>query len=111
MRFYEFAPAPKPVLKISQNQANAVPTAMPGNAAPTPTAVEPTKVYPRAWQHEWIEKYLAARIARDAQTVQPTELDVVKAYMRFADARRQADHEYADQKRIRRSAVAGRERR
>ena len=37
-------------------------------------------MYPRAWQHEWIQRYLAAKIAKDAQTVQPTELDIAKAY-------------------------------
>ena len=97
MRFYEFAPVAKPVLKISQPQANTPPTPLPGNTPPTPTAAEPTRVYPRAWQHEWIQRYLAAKIAKDAQTVQPTELDIAKAYLRYGEARRQADMQYAKQ--------------
>ena len=35
MRFYEFAPVAKPVLKISQPQANTPPTPLPGNATHT----------------------------------------------------------------------------
>ena len=97
MRFYEFAPVAKPVLKISQPQANTPPTPFPGNTTPTPTAAEPTRVYPRAWQHEWIQRYLAAKIAKDAQTIQPTELDIAKAYLRYGEARRQADMQYAQQ--------------
>jgi hypothetical protein len=97
MRFYEFAPVAKPVLKISQPQANTPPTPLPGNTPPTPTAAEPTRVYPRAWQHEWIQRYLAAKIAKDAQTVQPTELDIAKAYLRYGEARRQVDMQYAQQ--------------
>jgi len=95
MRFYEFAPAAKPVLKISQHQANTPATPFPGNTLPTPTPNEATLVYPGAWQREWLQKYLAAQIAKDAQTIKPTELDIVKAYMRFADARRKADANYA----------------
>ena len=30
-------------------------------------------MYPKQWQHEWVQKYLAARMARAAQTVKPTE--------------------------------------
>jgi hypothetical protein len=97
MCFYEFVPVAKPVLKISQPQANTPSTPLPGNTPPTPTAAEPTRVYPRAWQHEWIQRYLAAKIAKDAQTVQPTELDIAKAYLRYGEARRQADMQYAQQ--------------
>ena len=102
MRFYEFAPQPnRPVLKISQQpqpQAatiqNAKPTAFPSNTAPTPTAPEPIKVYPQAWQHEWIQKQLAAQIAKKAQTVKPTEDDLAIANMRYAEAQRAADEAY-----------------
>ena len=101
MRFYEFAPQPRPVLKISQQQAtkqaeiqaNKPPTPFPTNAQPTPTP-QSVKVYPEQWQHEWVQKYLAAQMARDAQTVKPTEIDIVKAQMMQADAQRQADQDY-----------------
>ena len=33
-------------------------------------------------------------MAQDAQTVQPTELDIIKAMMRYADVQRQADRDY-----------------
>ncbi len=94
MRFYEFAPIAKPVLKVSQPQANTPASPLPGNTTPTPTAGEPTKIYPREWQHEWVQRYLAAKMAKDAQTVKPTELDMVKAQMMYADAQRQADQAY-----------------
>ena len=101
MRFYEFAPQPRPVLKISQQQqakqaelqANTPPTPFPTNTQPTP-APQSVKVYPKKWQHEWVQKYLAAQMARDAQTVKPTEIDIVKAQMMQADAQRQADQDY-----------------
>jgi hypothetical protein len=41
-----------------------------------------------------VQKYLAAKIARNAQTVKPTELDMVRAQMRYADAKRKADQDY-----------------
>jgi len=44
-----------------------------------------------------VQKYLAARMARAAQTVQPTEMDIIKAQMRFTNAQRQADQAYAEQ--------------
>jgi hypothetical protein len=102
MRFYEFAPQPnRPVLKISQQvqpqsatSANTTPTAFPRNTAPTPQAAEPIKVYPQAWQHEWIQKKLAADIAKSAQTVEPTEDDIAIANMRYAEAQRAADDAY-----------------
>lgn len=52
MRFYEFAPAAKPVLKISQPQANTPATPWPANTTATPTVPEPVKVHPRNWQHD-----------------------------------------------------------
>ena len=103
MRFYEFAPQPnRPVLKISQQaqqqaatSPNTIPTAFPSNTSPTSTAPESIKVYPRAWQHEWIQKKLAADIAKSAQTVKPTEDDIVIANMKYAEAQRAADESYS----------------
>jgi len=118
MRFFEFAPVAQPVLKISQQQLaqqrlvqagvtndteapSAVPTSSASAQASTNSATQPpappkptVKVYPRAWQHQWLQKYLAANMARDAQTVKPTEMDIIKAQMRFADVQRQADRDY-----------------
>ncbi len=101
MRFYEFATAARPVLKISQqqqanqatNQSNTTPTPFPANKQPTPAPAS-INVYPEEWQHKWVQKYLAAKIARSAQTVKPTELDMVRAQMRYADAKRKADQDY-----------------
>ena len=98
MRFYEFAPAAKPVLKISQPQANTPATPWPKNTPVTPVAPEPVQVHSREWQHDWMEQYLAAQMAKDAQTVKPTEMDIVRAYMRFSDARRKAEQNYQKQR-------------
>lgn len=49
---------------------------------------------PRAWQHKWIQKKLAADIAKSAQTVEPTEGDIAIANMRYAEAQRAADDAY-----------------
>jgi hypothetical protein len=103
MRFYEFAQQPRPILKISQQQqakqaeiqSNAPPTTLPTNHQPTP-ATQSVKVYPKQWQHEWVQKYLAAQMARDAQTVKPSEIEIVKAQMMQADAQRKADQDYED---------------
>lgn len=121
MRFFEFAPVAQPVLKISQQQVaqqrlvqagvtakSKIPSTLPSlpalaasagastnSATQPPAPPKPTvKVYPRAWQHQWLQKYLAANMARDAQTVKPTEMDIIKAQMRFADVQRQADRDY-----------------
>ncbi len=101
MRFYEFAQPNRPVLKISQQAqpqatttANTPPTAFLLNAVPTPVAPESIKVYPRAYQHERIQNKLAADIAKSAQTVKPTEDDIVIANMRHAEAQRAADEAY-----------------
>ena len=101
MRFREFAPQPRPILKISQQQqarqaeiqSNTPPTPFPPNQRPTPASAS-VKVYPKQWQHEWVQKYLAAQMARDAQTVKPTEIDIVKAQWMQRDAQRQADQDY-----------------
>jgi hypothetical protein len=103
MRFREFAPPPRPVLKISHQQrarqaevqANTPHTSFPTNQQPTaaPTSV---KVYPKQWQHEWVQKYLAAQMARAAQTVTPTEIDIIRAQVQYANAQRRADQAYAE---------------
>jgi hypothetical protein len=96
MRFYEFSQSNLPVLKISkQATTNTTPTPFPRNTAPTPQAAEPVKVFPRAWQHEWIQKKLAADIAKSEQTVKASEDDIVIANMRYAHAQRAADEAYA----------------
>jgi hypothetical protein len=103
MRFHEFAPKPRPVLKISQQQqakqaeiqANTPPTPFPTNQQPTP-APQSVKVYPRQWQHEWVQKYLAAKMARAAQTIEPTEIDIIRAQMQYTNAQRRADQAYAE---------------
>ncbi len=103
MRFYEFAPEARPVLKISQQQqanqaaaqSNTPPTPFPTNKQPT-LAPASINVYPEEWQHEWVQKYLAAKIARSAQTVKTTEEDMVKAQMMYADAKRKADQDYIE---------------
>lgn len=100
MRFYEFAPA-KPILKISQQQqarqtellSNTPPTPWPQNTQPTP-APRSVKVYPDQWQHQWVQKYLAAKIAQNAQTVQPSDEDITKAFMLSTEAQRKADQDY-----------------
>ena len=100
MRFYEFAPA-KPILKISQQQqarqtellSNTPPTPWPQNTQPTP-APRSIKVYPDQWQHQWVQKYLAAKIAKNAQTVQPSDEDITKAFMLSSEAQRKADQYY-----------------
>jgi len=102
MRFYEFATAARPILKISQqqanqaaNQSNTPPTPFPANNQPTPAPAS-INVYPEEWQHKWVQKYLAAKKARSAQTIKPTELDMVRAQMRYADAKRKADQDYEE---------------
>ena len=93
MRFREFATPARPVLKISQ-QANTPPTPLPQNTPPTATAAQPIKVYPRQWQRAWLQKYLAAQMARSAQTIKPTADDLAIASIRYGEAQRAADQEY-----------------
>ena len=101
MRFYEFSPQPnRPVLKISQ-QAQPQAATSP-NTTPTPSQLntasqttEPIRAYPRAYQHERIQNKLTADIAKSAQTVKPSEDDIVIANMRYARAQRAADDAYA----------------
>ena len=91
MRFYEFATPARPVLKISQ-QANTPATPLPQNTPPTAVPAEPVRVYPRQWQRAWLQKYLAAQMARSAQTIKPTDDDI--AMLRYGEAQRQANLEY-----------------
>jgi hypothetical protein len=98
MRYYEFAKPSKPILKISQpahaKGANTPATPLPQNTVPTAVSAEPIKVYPRAWQREWLQRYLAAQIARDAQTITPTADDIAIASIRYGQAQRAADADY-----------------
>lgn len=100
MRFYEFSTA-QPVLKISQQQqarkaglqSTTPATPWPQNAQPTP-APRSVKVSPDQWQHEWVQKYLAAKIAQNAQTVRPSKEDLIRAYMLYGQARHKANQDY-----------------
>ena len=99
MRFYEFATPARPVLKISQQaqvaaSANTPATPLPSNTPPTAAAPEPIRVYPRQWQRAWLQKYLAAQMARSAQTIKPTAEDMALAFFRYGEAQRAADAEY-----------------
>lgn len=97
MRYYEFATPARPILKISQAvqpAANRPATPLPTNEPPTPVPAEPVRVYPRAWQREWLQRYLAAQMAQSAQTIKPTADDIAIASMRHAEAQRAADAEY-----------------
>lgn len=97
MRFHEFAPQPaKPVLKISQQKAlgNKPATPWPANTPPTATSPEPIKVSPNKWKNEWLQKYLAAQIAKNAQTVKPTSDDLAVAFWRYGQAQSEADRDY-----------------
>ena len=111
MRYYEFATPARPILKISQqaqalSSANPPATAIPTNEPPTPVPTEPVRVYPRAWQREWLQRYLAAQMAQSAQTIKPTADDIAIASMRYGQAQRAADADY--QRRTGKAAVARR---
>ncbi len=97
MRYFEFANPAKPILKISQQKqvlTNTPATPPPTNTPPTPAPTEPIKVYPRAWQRDWLQQRLAAQMARDAQTITPTGDDIAIASIRYGEAQRAADAEY-----------------
>jgi len=98
MRFHEFATPARPILKISQQSqaaaANTPPTPLPQNTPPTPAPAEPVKVYPRAWQRAWLQRYLAARMAQNAQTIKPTADDIAIAYFKYGEAQSAADAAY-----------------
>jgi hypothetical protein len=88
MRYYEFASPAKPILKISQQAqaaaANTAATPLPKNTQRTPAPAEPIKIYPRAWQREWLQRYFAAKIAQCAQNIKPKADDVaLKRHMPF----------------------------
>ncbi len=97
MRFHEFATPARPVLKISQQaqaSANTPATPLPQNTPPTAAPAEPIKVYPRQWQRAWLQKYLAAQMARSAQTIKPTADDMALAFFRYGEAQSRADADY-----------------
>jgi hypothetical protein len=99
MRFREFATPTRPVLKISQQaqaqaSANTPATPLPQNTPPTAVPAEPIKVYPRQWQRAWLQRYLAAEMARSAQTIKPTADDMALAFFRYGEAQSRADLEY-----------------
>jgi hypothetical protein len=98
MRYYEFATPTRPILKISQPAhapaANTPSTPLPQNTQPTPVPAEPIRVYPRAWQREWLQRYLAAQMAQSAQTIKPTDDDIAIAYFKYGQAQSAADADY-----------------
>ena len=97
MRYYEFATPTRPVLKISQQaqaSPNTSPTPLPQNIQPTLATAAPVKVYPRAWQRDWLQKYLAAQMARSAQTIKPTADDMAIAFFKYGEAQSAADADY-----------------
>ena len=97
MRFHEFATPARPVLKISQQaqaSANTPATPIPQNTPPTAVSAEPVRVYPRQWQRAWLQKYLAAEMARSAQTIKPTTDDMALAFFRYGEAQSRADADY-----------------
>ena len=99
MRFHEFATPARPVLKISQQaqasaSANTPATPLPSNTPPTAVPAEPIRVYPRQWQRAWLQKYLAAQMARSAQTIKPTADDMALAFFRYGEAQSRADQAY-----------------
>lgn len=99
MRYYEFASPAKPILKISQQaqsmaSQNTPLTPLPRNTAPTPAPAEPIKVYPRQWQRDWLQRYLAAKMAQSAQTIKPTADDIAIAYFKYGEAQSAADAAY-----------------
>ncbi len=97
MRHYEFATPTRPILKISQQaqaSANTPATPVPTNTQPTAAPAEPVRVYPRQWQRAWLQKYLAAQMAKSAQTIKPTADDMALAFFRYGEAQRKADQEY-----------------
>jgi hypothetical protein len=93
MRFREFATPARPVLKISQ-QANTPATPLPSNTPPTAASPEPIRVYPRKWQRACLQKYLAAQMAKSAQTIKPTADDMALAFFRYGEAQSRANLEY-----------------
>ena len=49
---------------------------------------------PKQWQRAWLQKYLAAQMARSAQTIKPTADDIAIAMLRYGEAQSEADAEY-----------------
>ena len=88
MRFVEFAP-------VRYIQAPAVTTA---TAEPV-TSFRSIPVMPDAVKHQRWQQQKAADIARAANQVQPTELDMIKAQWIYADQQRQANQDYERERR------------
>ncbi len=113
MRFYEFAQPYQPVLKVSQNQVatqtGKTPTSnrqVPqSNKPPTLGFQTPVNVYPEQWKHEWMQKYLAAKIAKSAQTVKPTNDDLAMAFMRYGQAQHDANRDYEKAKKAKKEGT------
>ncbi len=87
MRFREFAP-------IRYLQTPVV-----SNAPAEPiTSVRNIPVIPDEIKHRRWQQLKAAEIARSANQIQPTEIDMVKAQMMYADKQREAKKELERQK-------------
>lgn len=86
MRFYEFTP-----VRYMQT-----PTVSNAPAEPV-TSVRNIPVLPDVVKHQRWQQLKAAEIARNANQVQPTELDLVKAQMMYADKQREVNNELEQQ--------------
>ena len=73
------------------------------NHRSTPAKPKPIKVYPQAWQHEWIKKKLAADISKSAQTVKPIYDYIDIANMRCAEKQRATNGTYGQTLNIQRA--------
>jgi hypothetical protein len=106
MRSHEFIPV------------RYIPTPAVTNAPVAPvTSYQQIPVVPDAVKHQRWQQMKAAELARSASQIQPTEIDLAKAEMMYADQQRQVNKDYERQsRRLRRDAMgsvtnAGRERR
>lgn len=90
MRYYEFTP-------VRYLQTPAV-----SNAPAEPiTQVRNVPVIPDAVKHQRVQQALAAQIAHSANQVKPTELDMVKAQMMYAEKQREANLQLAQNRKKR----------
>ncbi len=88
MRFFEFAP-----IRYIQTPAAS-------NAPAEPViTVQNIPVIPDSIKHQRWQQLKAAEIARSANQIQPTEVDMIKAQWIYADQQRQANQEYERQSR------------
>jgi hypothetical protein len=79
---------------LTTASANTPATPLPQNTQTTATPTEPIKVYPRQWQRDWLQRYLAAQMAQNAQTIKPTEDDIAIAFFKYGQAQSTADADY-----------------